>query len=167
MNGDEKMAYTVIDLLDKAINIAKKRKKLYSTALIDTSKNSSLYILLNVLIKNVDKTVEYLENLKLEANNVICEEIAFDVYDKISFLINEFNQKLFIPETLNIKTLLESSLDIEKNVLALYIDIQGRLVKRKEDTETNAYKILSKVILQKEKKIRDIGEFIKNYSLLI
>lgn len=165
MIGDDKMAYTVLDLLDKSINIAEKRKKLYSKAIPSISKNPSLYVLLNVLIKNSDKTIEYLRKLKLEANNIICEEIAFDVYDKISFLINQFNQKLFIPETLNIKNLLESSLDIEKDVLALFIDIQGRLVKKEADTGTNAYKILSKIILQEEKKIKDIQKFTKSYSL--
>jgi len=165
MNGDGKMAYNVLDLLDKAINIAEKRKKIYNEELTNISKDSSLYILMNVLIKNVDRTIEYLEKLKLETDNLTGEEIDFDIYDKISFLINEFNQKLFIPENLNIKTLLESSLDIEKNVLALYIDIQGRLVKKKEDTETNVYKLLSRVILQKEKKIKDLQTFIKTYSL--
>jgi hypothetical protein len=159
------MAYNVLDLLDKAINIAEKRKKIYNEELTNISKDSSLYILMNVLIKNVDRTIEYLEKLKLETDNLTGEEIDFDIYDKISFLINEFNQKLFIPENLNIKTLLESSLDIEKNVLALYIDIQGRLVKKKEDTETNVYKLLSRVILQKEKKIKDLQTFIKTYSL--
>lgn len=159
------MSYNVLDLLDKSINIAEKRKELYGKAILSTSKNSSLYILINVLIKNIDSTIEYLERLKLEKDNLTGEEIDFHIYDKISFLINEFNQKLFIPENLNIKILLNSSLDIEKNILALYIDIQGRLVKKKEDTETNVYKLLSKVILQSEKKIRDIQEFIKNYSL--
>jgi len=161
------MSYNVLDLLDKSINIAEKRKELYGKAILSTSKNSSLYILINVLIKNIDSTIEYLERLKLEKDNLTGEEIDFHIYDKISFLINEFNQKLFIPENLNIKILLNSSLDIEKNILALYIDIQGRLVKKKEDTETNVYKLLSKVILQSEKKIRDIQEFIKNYSLWI
>lgn len=159
------MAYNVLDLLDKAINIAEKRKKIYNEEITNILKDSSLYMLMNVLIKNVDRTIEYLEKLKLETDNLTGEEIDFDIYDKISFLINEFNQKLFIPKNLNIKTLLESSLNIEKNVLALYIDIQGRLVKKKKDTETNAYKLLSKVILQKEKKIEDLQTFIKTYSL--
>lgn len=165
MNGDDKMAYNVLDLLDKAINIAEKRKELYTTAISNASKNSSLYILINVLIKNADRTIEYFKKLKLEKDNLTGEEIDFDIYDKISFLINEFNQKLFIPKNLNIKILLESSLDIEKNVLALYIDIQGRLVKKKEDTETNVYKLLSKIIRQKEKKVRELQTFIKTYSL--
>lgn len=157
------MAYTVVDLLDKAISIAENRKKLYKTAILNTSNNSPLYILLNVLTKNRDETIEYLKKLKLETNNINSEEIGFDVYDKISFLTNEFNQKLFIPKNLNVQSLLERSLDIEKDMLALYIDIQGRLVKKKEDTETNAYKILSKIILQKERKIEDIEKFAQNY----
>lgn len=157
------MSYNVLDLLDKAINISKKKKGLYSSALVDVPKNSSLYIFLNILIKDMDKTIDYYKSLKLETNSLTGEEIDFVIYDKISFLINEFDQKIFIPEKLNTKTLLNVSLDIEKNVLALFIDIQGRLVKNKEDTKTNAYKILSKVILKKDKKVKDLQNFIKTY----
>lgn len=159
------MSYNVLDLLDKAINISKKKKGLYSSALVDVPKNSSLYIFLNILIKDMDKTIDYYKSLKLETNSLTGEEIDFVIYDKISFLINEFDQKIFIPEKLNTKTLLNVSLDIEKNVLALFIDIQGRLVKNKEDTKTNAYKILSKVILKKDKKVKDLQNFIKTYIL--
>ena len=87
------MAYNVLDLLNKAINIAEKRKRTYNEAILNISKNSSLYILINVLIKNIDRTIEYYKKLKLETNTVTGEEIDFDIYDKISFLINEFNQK--------------------------------------------------------------------------
>ena len=158
------MAYNVLDLLNKAIDIAEKRKRTYNEAIFNASKNPSLYIFINVLIKNIDRTIDYYKKLKLEANTVTGEEIDFVIYDKISFLINEFNYKIFIPENLNIKTLLESSLDIEKSVLALFIDIQGRLVKNQYTTETNAYKILSKIILQKENKIKDLQGFVKTYS---
>lgn len=158
------MAYNVLDLLDKAINIAEKRKKLYNDALFKTSKNSSIYVLINVLLKNMDRTIEYYEKLKLEAVTVTGEEIDFVIYDKISFLVNEFNHKLFIPENLTTKILLESSLDIEKDILALYIDVQGRFVKNEGDTRTNIYKILSSLILQKQKKVTELEAFIKNYS---
>ncbi|MBI6873920.1 hypothetical protein [Clostridium aciditolerans] len=158
------MSYTVIDLLDKAIVIAEKRKELYNELAVKTMRNSSLYIFVNVFIKNTDRTIEYYKQLKSEANNTNCEEIAFVVYDKISFLINEFNQKIFFLNNLSIKSLLKSSLDIEKDVLALFIDIQGRLVKSKEDTNTAAYKILSKVIIQKERNIKELQSFIKTYS---
>lgn len=157
------MSYNVLDLLDKAINISKKKKGLYSSALVAVPKNSSLYLFLNILIKDMDKTIDYYKSLKLETTSLTGEEIDFVIYDKISFLINEFDQKIFIPEKLNTKTLLNVSLDIEKNVLALFIDIQGRLVKNKEDTKTNAYKTLSKVILKKDKKVKDLQNFIKTY----
>lgn len=157
------MAYNTLDIIDKVINTAEKIKKMYKDIIIDTEKNSSIYILLKIFIKNIEINIKCYKSLSLEVENLSGDEIDFVIYDKISFLINEFNQKIFIYQDLSSKTLVKSSLDIEKDLLALFIDIQGRLVKTQADTNTNAYKILSKLIFQKEKKIKDIELFINVY----
>lgn len=157
------MAYNTLDIIDKVINTAEKIKKMYSDIIMKTKKNSSVYILLNVLIKNIDLNIQCYKSLSLEVENLTGEEIDFVIYDKISFLINEFNQKISIYKDISVKTLFQSSLDIEKDLLALFIDIQGRLVKTQADTNTNAYKLLSKLIFQKEEKIKDLELFTNGY----
>jgi len=47
-----------------------------------------------VLIKQMDKTIEYYEKLKKVISGMEFEEIDFVIYDKMSFLIDEFNRKV-------------------------------------------------------------------------
>lgn len=157
------MAYTILDLLDKAINICEKRKTLYTNAVLKIPPNSSTHIFMNVMIKNMDKNIQYYKSLKLEINEVSVEEINFLIYDKISFLINEFDKKIFIPENLDTINILNFSLNIEKDILALFIDIQGRLIVNKEDVNTKAYKIVSKLISHRKKIVKDLQVFIESY----
>ena len=143
------MGYNVADIIEKAINIAKKRKTLYKN--IENKKDSILgiKIISRVLIKEVDRTIEYYEELLKEAGNMNSEDIDFSIYDKISFLINEFNGRINRVEINTVQDYLSFSLGMEKSLYSLLIDIQGRLVKTLNDTQTNTYKILSEIIKNK------------------
>lgn len=151
------MAYNVLDLVDKAINIAEKKKTLYSN--FNSSNDINLKILANVLIKNCDKTIEYYKNFKIVYNNELDEEIDFSIYDRISFLVNEFKGKASIPNIANNKELFTFALNFQKQVLGLYLDIQGRLIKNEKDVQSAAYKVLSDIIEYKKKNIQNLEEY--------
>jgi hypothetical protein len=108
----------------------------------------------------MDKTIQYYETLKKEIEDKNYEEIDFGIYDKMSFLINEFNENISVPEINNVKSFLEFSLVLQKDTYALFVDIQGRFVKNTSDTHTKTYAILSDIINNKAKFIKMLERFI-------
>lgn len=154
------MAYNTIDLINKIIFVAKKRKEMYKNISLEGSKTFKVSLVANILTKDVEKTIEYYEQLKIEFENDI-DEIDFFVYDKIAFLVNVFQRRFINPDVKDIESLLEFSMDFEKQIVALFIDMQGRLLQKEEDSEMKAYKILSDIIKRKQKHIRNIQKFIK------
>ena len=60
------MAYNVTDLIDKAIKVSIRRKKIYEGIGRERCDLPSLDIMVNVLSREIDKTIEYYEELKNE-----------------------------------------------------------------------------------------------------
>lgn len=140
------MGYNAIDLLGKAIIITEKIKTVYKEI---EEKNYNIHyvkVLSSVLIKQLNKNIHYLEQLRKKLSNAELEEIDFWVYDKISFLVNEFNQKSYSLRLSSAREYLQFSLNLEKDAHALLIDMQGRYVKSASDTHTNTYRLLSTII---------------------
>jgi hypothetical protein len=152
------MGYNVIDVINKAINIAIRKKAIYESLGQIKCDIPSVEILSKVLVKEIDRTIKYYEELK---NEVMVEEIDFYVYDKMSFLIDEFSKKPYDTEVNNIKEYLKFSLSLEKDGKALLIDVQGRFVKNASDIHTKTYKILSDMINHKENLITTLEKIIK------
>lgn len=140
------MSYNAIDLIDKAINIAIKEKSIYRNIAKEKENIPSIKIISNVLIKQVDKDIQHYENLKKQIIDSEPEEIDFGIYDKMSFLINQFNKKIYVTKVVNIKDFLKFSLNFQKDLYALLIDLQGRCVKSSLDIDTKTYKALSNMI---------------------
>lgn len=155
------MAYNIIDILDKAIIVANKKKAIYEDIGKKKNDNQGVKILSKVLIKEVDRSIEYYESLKSKIWDNEFEEIDIGVYDKISFLINEFNRRLYIGDVNNSKEFLKFSLDLERDVKSLIIDIQGRFVKNTSDIYTETYRILSDVISNKSKHIETLEKTLR------
>lgn len=157
------MAYNTIDLIDKAIDMAKKRKEIYIHIANDNSENKGMNIIVNTLVKALDKNIDSYNRVKkyIEQNEEVLEEIDFLTYDKILFLVNQFNRRLMNPKISSSKSLLEFSLNLENEIYALFIAIQGRLVVKEEDATTNTYRFLSNVIREKEEYVRNLEMFAK------
>ena len=79
----------------------------------------------------------------------------------MSFLIDEFNKKIYVTEIHNIKEFMKFSLDAEKDGKSLLIDVQGRFVKNTSDTHTKTYEILSKMINNKAIKIELLEKILR------
>ena len=120
----------------------------------------AMILISKVLCNQIDDIIKYYYELKDEIRDTEYEEIDIITYDKISFLINEFNNKTYNPEIDNGKEYLNFSLNLAKDTYSLFIDIQGRLVHNKNDTSTKTYDILSKLISSINKKIITIEKTI-------
>jgi hypothetical protein len=155
------MAYNVIDLIDKAIDIGNRRINMYENIAKEHADIPSIKVISKVLIKQIKKTIEYYNVIRDEANELDLEEIDFYVYDKIAFIINEFNKKLDMPEIHNVNEFLLSSLNLDKDIKALFIDVQGRFVKSEKDVKSETYRILSLAIKNKDEQIKALTEVLK------
>lgn len=147
------MTYNVIDLIDKTTSIAIKEKTIYENIEKGNSDIPSMKIISKVLIQQVNKDIEYDENLKKHLANLTLDEIDFGVYDKMSFLINEFNKKTYAINVINTKEYLKLFLNFQKDVYSLLIDLQGRFVRTNQDMYTKTYETLSDLINNKAKQI--------------
>lgn len=155
------MGYDIRDIIVKAVNLALKRRELY-ISLLDINPNIRVRTVINTLLIQVEKDIKQLEDLKESISDTIAEEIDFDIYDKISSLIYQFNNSLVNPKIRSLEEVLEFSLKLEESVYALFKDIQGRLVKDNSLIETQAYLILEEMIRLKEVNIESIKHFVKS-----
>lgn len=150
------MGYNIVDIIDKSINIARRRKSEYEYIGKEKENIESIKIMSKVLAKDADKIIKYYEKLKKSMINEELDDIDIDVYDKISFLINEFNKKNYNPDINNGHDYLKFRIIQEQDVLSLLIDVQGRFVKKQNDVNTKTYKILSEIIENKKKHIQNL-----------
>ena len=155
------MGYNVIDIIDKGIDIAQRKKVIYENLGKEKVDIPSLKIISKILVKEIDANIKYYETLKKEIGNSVLEEINFEIYDRMSFLVNEFNEKVYVSQINNIKDYLKFFLGLERDTYSLLIDIQGRFVKTKSDMNTRTYKILSEIINNKAEHISTLEKVIK------
>lgn len=143
------MGYNVADIIDKAVNIAIRRRTIYEKIGQEKCDILSIKVISKVLVKESDKTIEYYKKLLNEINDMEFEEIDFSIYDKMSSLISDFNNRINIAEVKNVREFLIFSLEMEKAVYSLLMDVQGRYVKNASDIHTNTYRFLSEIISNK------------------
>ena len=115
--------------------------------------SESIKILSRILNKREDTTIGYYNSLKEMAKGKELEEIDFSVYDKMSFMVNDFNMKLYNINIDNNSEFLKFVLDLDKGVYALLMDLQGRFVKNSEDIKSQTYIVLGEMIKNKEEQI--------------
>ncbi|MBC8060890.1 MAG: hypothetical protein H7Y18_09510 [Clostridiaceae bacterium] len=155
------MGYNVIDLIDKAIKVSIRKKEIYKSIGKENCDIPSIQIMSKVISKEIDKTIKYYETLKVEIGDVEFEEIDLYIYDKMSFLIDEFNKRVYVTKINNVKEYLKFSLELEKDVQSLLIDVQGRFVKSTSDLHTKTYEILTFMINNKAQNIATLEKTLK------
>ena len=154
------MGYNVLDIIDKAIDIQNRRKIILKSVVSEHKTKATIILMCKVLCNQIDEIISYYHELEDEIRDTEFEEIDIIIYDKISFLINEFNNKIYYQDIENAKDYLKFLLNLAKDTYSLFIDIQGRLVKNINDTSTKTYDILSKIINNIKKQIETIEKTI-------
>lgn len=150
------MSYNVIDIINKAIKIEEQKVFIINKLIKEKQNSPNIILLSKVFEKESQKSINYYKEIKHEINNDELEEIEFRTYDKISFLINEFSSKMFIPDVRTPKEYLQLALRIASDELALFIDIKGRFVNNSNRNYGITYDILSKIISRLEYQVNDI-----------
>lgn len=155
------MAYTAADIIDKAIEILNRRIEEYERIEKENEDVPYVKIISKVIIKESHETMRYYEDSKHIVGNESFEEIDFHTYDKISFLINQFNQRTYSLKFTNAKEYFENLLEFQRDVRTLYVDIQGRLVRNADDVNKITYEILTNIINHKTGQIIKLEEILK------
>lgn len=140
------MGYNAIDILYKAINIEERRKIIIKSIECENKSNPVILLMSKVLCQQIDKRINHYKKLKDQIKDSDLEEIDVSIYDRISFLINEFNNKVYSPQVNNVQDYLKFSIELAKDKYSLFIDIQGRLFNNNKDTNTKTYEVLSDII---------------------
>lgn len=154
------MGYTILDILDKLIQVEINIKNVY-LEVAKITKFRRVNIVARILSKDKERHIEYYKEIREENSFELEEDIPFDIYDKISFLVNQFKTRIRIENFNTLDELLDYALDYEEMNKALLIDMQGRLLRKKEDNNTVAYKVLLEIIRERQKHINNIQNFIK------
>ncbi|WBW97155.1 hypothetical protein [Oceanirhabdus sp. W0125-5] len=154
------MAYNIIDILDKTIHMAEKRKQLYLNIDYMGQDKQKFQLIQSVLIRSIEREIKYYEDIIHDLKDMNLEIIDFRIYDKISFLMNQFNNKIYYEKIDNIPKLIKWTAALHKDIFALFMSIQGKLVTSESDFETFAYKILSNVLIRKEKTIKELERLL-------
>lgn len=152
--------YDVRDVLKKAIDIANRKKTMLEKASEDAG-DVRMRMLIAVFIKTVEKDIQHYESMIANITDAMAEAIEFSVYDKISFLVNQFFRTLHYPKIKDQKSFVQYAIEQEKSIYALLVDIQGRMVTNEAIVNTIAYYALTEVIENKKKNIEHLENFMR------
>jgi len=156
------MAYNVADLLKKFIAMKKGAYNLYMGIASNGRVDEKCKTAARVLAREENRYMKLYEDMK---NNIINSaknhDISIDIYDKSAKLFMEFSKRHSSININSVRELLQYAMDYEKDSLAIILSVQGLLVGEYNYVETEGYKILSEIIKEQEKHIKNIETFIK------
>lgn len=154
------MGYNAIDLIDRFIDIEERKRNILEET-YEKEAFGALKLMEKVLGSQSKKRINNYIELKEKLKGKELEDIDVLTYDKMSFLINEFNNRIYNYNTESIKEYLKSWLSVEKDNYSLFIDIQGRLVNNTSNKSIETYKILSEIIEMENKEVASLEKILK------
>ncbi|MBV7271750.1 ferritin family protein [Clostridium thailandense] len=145
------MNYTILDILEKLINIEEDALKIY-IQISETAQNNSLRIsvVAKTIAKQEQKHIQYYKNLMHAWDDKLTEPIDFYLYDKAAKLLFEFINNIQLPQINSVKQLLRFALEFERSNIGLLLDIQGRLLEKIDDVNNDIYKVISIIIKEEQ-----------------
>ncbi|AKA68588.1 hypothetical protein [Clostridium scatologenes] len=156
------MNYTIKDVLDKLIEIEINMSSIYEhiSNLQFDEEYMNLKTLAKVMCNEERRHVVYFKQIKNDISADENIEIDFLTYDKISTLIYEFTNKIREFNKYSVKEFLKDIFNFEKENVALLIYIKGKIAKNSLTINSTNYKILSKLIDEENKHVKNIGEYL-------
>lgn len=156
------MSYNASDLLEKFIDMKKDSYDLFMRIASNGETNEKFKVVARVLAseekRHIELYKEIKKNIKNSENN---HDISVDIYDNAAKLFMEFSKRRYDTDIESISELLQYARNFEKDSMAIALSVQGLLVREQNYTETKGYKILSRIINEQEKHIKNIEAFIK------
>lgn len=153
--------YTGLDLMEKLVLRAKWRKQIWAN-LKKQEKDVGKKILFKMLRDKTNRDITYYEQLTVQMKTQEAEIIDFFIYDKVASLMNQYKARIeSIPQLKTKNEIVSFAIELEEGMIALLLDIQGRLVQKSEAEDTRIYKLLLEMIDQKSKYVDDLKRFTR------
>lgn len=153
--------YTILDIIDNLVYIVEKEISIFKDISNDENKDIRIKIMSDAIKKQCKKHKDLLENLKMKIGNELEEYVDFHSYDKISSRIQEFKGRIHKPNINSLDDFKNWLLCMEKDNLALLLDIRGRLVKKEIDINSLAYSIISRIVNEQKQYINMLVAFFQ------
>jgi len=148
--------YDIRDVLRKGVTVTEKKRQEY-LKLQENSGDVRMRILIGVFIKEINRDISNINRLIDSITDPIAESIEFDVFDKISSLVNQFTRTIVPIDIKERKPLVSYILEQEKATYALLVDIQGRMVTSRSSVSI-AYYVLLELIDGKREYIEELSK---------
>lgn len=148
--------YDIRDVLRKGVAVTEKKRQEY-LKLQENSGDLRMRILIGVFIKEINRDISNINRLIDSITDSIAESIEFDVFDKISSLVNQFTRTIAPIDIKERKPLVRYILEQEKATYALLVDIQGRMVTSRSSVSI-AYYVLLELIDDKRTYIEELSK---------
>ncbi len=155
------MAYTMVDLVEKLIEIEQNGFKFYMglTALDNISEKVKTAA--KVFAWEEVRHMEVLKELRDSIKGELEIQVDFGVYNKASILVVDFVKSHSKADVQEVQKLLGFALNFEKENVALLLSVRGSMVKSKSDKESKNYKIISGILDEEQKHVRNIEMLMK------
>lgn len=152
--------YTLIDLIDKFIEIEEKAAKFYEEISTNMEYGQQIRITSKIFFMEELRHAKVYRELKsylLKEDDI---EIEFSIYDKSYKILKAFSTEVYKTDILNSQQLVKIASEMEKENLALALSVQGIMVQNK--VNELAYSKLSNIIREEEEHVHNINLFIAN-----
>lgn len=150
--------YTILDILDRLIIMGKKGYNVYHTISLNEDMDEKIRVVARILIGRKSSHMQMYKKIRKITKKKELSSIDFDIYDQASQMISNFRYPT-LSEIDDIQHLLQFALNFEKQNLALVMSIQGLLVRGLEGNSSISYHVLTEIIEEEKKHIRDIERF--------
>lgn len=155
------MGYNALDIIDKSIEIEHRRNDLLQRILDESNNIPNKKICSTVLNAEIDRRIKRFNELKEKLLTQELKDIDIITYDKISFLISEFNKKAYFIKVNSLREFLDFSLELLYDKQALFIDIKGRIASNSVNIDGEAYNVVFEILNY----ISDEIEIVKSVHL--
>ena len=154
------IGYTILDILAKLIMIEKRGYDIYHSISLREEIDERLRMVARILKDQESKHMDLYKKIKKTAEKDVLPSIDFDIYDQASQLLSNFTPPSSL-HIMNIQQLLQFAHNFEKQNLALVISIQGLLVRGPNVQGSITYNVLTQIIEEGKKHIKNIERFIR------
>lgn len=155
------MAYTVIDLLDKFIQIEQTGYEMFTQIADSSGAQEKIKTLARIFAREEKRHMDIYRRLKEKMQKEPGIEVDFSLYDKASTIIFGFFRPGLTGGAEDERQLLETCLNFEKENLALALSVRGVLMNSDKGAESVPYKIMTVIVNEEQKHIKNIEIFLK------
>lgn len=153
--------YTIIDIINKIIEIDEKSVEIYKLLQKNLTLRDQARLVAGVFLREEERHINTYKLIKKQIEDPEITQIDFDIYDSISKILTAFKKELDYIEKFDVREILMWALNYKQKHLAVVIRIQGLLVRRAEDAEGISYRTLTKIIEEEKKHVKMIEAFLR------